>query len=159
MDTKEFGSAVKEHMQRPPCLLATKGSLGFTAEFPCDEGTSLFRGTCREPHPRCGNGLLLIQSFRAGNFSEEEGIRFALSLNASELTKIRPGMGSAAIATMTDAFTSRLFCPMQLTDQDCFPVFTAQPRFVPWKWRIFSRKLTRRVEVPDFTSYSGQQQN
>jgi hypothetical protein len=90
---KEFGSAVKDHMQRPPCLLATNGPLGFTAEFPCVKGTSLFRGTCREPHPRYGNGLLLIQSFRAGNLSEEEAIRLALSLNASELTKNPTGYG------------------------------------------------------------------
>jgi hypothetical protein len=90
---KEFGSAVKDHMQSPPCLLATNGGLGFTAEFPCLNGTSLFRGTCREPHPRYGNGLLLIQSFRAGSLSDEEAIRFALSLNASELTKNPTGYG------------------------------------------------------------------
>lgn len=39
------------------------------------------------------NGLLLLQSFRAGNFSEEDAIRFALSLNASELTECPTGYG------------------------------------------------------------------
>jgi hypothetical protein len=90
---KEFGSVVRDHMKGPPCLLATNGGLGFTAEFPCVNRTSLFRGTCREPHPRYGNGLLLIQSFRAGKLSEEEGIRLALSLNASELTENPTGYG------------------------------------------------------------------
>jgi hypothetical protein len=90
---KEFTSAVRDHMDRPPCLLATKGALGFTAELPCVNGTSLFRGTCREPHPRYGNGLLLIQSFRTHNLSEEEAIWLAFSLNASELTKSPTGYG------------------------------------------------------------------
>jgi hypothetical protein len=49
--------------------------------------------TVVSPHPRYGNGLLLLQSFRAGNLSEEEAIRLALSLNASELTKNPTGYG------------------------------------------------------------------
>jgi hypothetical protein len=31
---KEFEQALNDYMQRPPCLLATNGGLGFTAEFP-----------------------------------------------------------------------------------------------------------------------------
>jgi hypothetical protein len=111
---KEFGSAVKDHMQRPPCLLETNGGLGFTAEFPCINGTSLFRGTCREPHPRFGNGLLLIQSFssfRAGNLSEVEAIRFALSFNASELTKHPTGYGFGSFCHNDGCIHSTSFLP------------------------------------------------
>jgi hypothetical protein len=90
---KEYERAVKDHMKGPFCLLATKGEFGFTAEFPCGESSSLFRATGREPHPRYGNGLLLIQSFRTGDLSEEKAIRFALSLNTSELTKSPTGYG------------------------------------------------------------------
>ncbi len=52
-----------------------------------------FVETVVSPHPRYGNGLLLLQSFRAGNLSEEKAIRFALSLNAAELTKCPTGYG------------------------------------------------------------------
>ena len=89
----EYERAVEDHMKPPFCLLATKGDLGFTAEFPCGKSSSLFRASGREPHPRYGNGLLLIQSFRTGELSEEKAIRFALSLNTSELTQNPTGYG------------------------------------------------------------------
>jgi hypothetical protein len=58
-----------------------------------------------------------------------------------------------------DAFTLRVSCPTQLTDQDCFPVFITLAPAVLWQCRIDSRMLTGRVDAADFTSYSGQQQN
>jgi hypothetical protein len=88
----EFAEVVKGYMQRPPCLRATKGKLGFTAEFPFGKESSLFRGSGHDPHPRYGNGLLLIQSFRV-SYCPEEAIRCALSLNADELTRNPAGYG------------------------------------------------------------------
>jgi hypothetical protein len=88
----EYEHAVEDHMRPPVCLLATNGGLGFTAEFPCGKSSSLFRAIGSEHHPRYGNGLLLIQSFRTGDLPEEKAIRFALSLNTSELTKKSDGV-------------------------------------------------------------------
>jgi hypothetical protein len=90
---EEFEQVVNDYMRRPPCRLATNGGLGFTAEFPFGRESSLFRGTGREPHPRYGNGLLLLQSFRADDLSEEEGVRLALALNSAELTENPAGYG------------------------------------------------------------------
>jgi hypothetical protein len=101
----EFAEVVNDYMQAPPCLLATNGGLKFTAEFPFGyefidhpiygrrRESSLFRGSGCDPHPRYGNGLLLIQSFRASDLSEEEGVRLAFSLNTGELTKNPAGYG------------------------------------------------------------------
>jgi hypothetical protein len=99
----EFEEVVNDYMQEPPCLLASNGGLGFTAEFPFGKAlsdhprhgrdSSLFRGSGSDRHPRYGNGLLLIQSFRATDLSEQEGVRLAFSLNADELTKSPAGYG------------------------------------------------------------------
>jgi len=99
----EFAEVVNDYMQAPPCLLATNGGLKFTAEFPFGNApgnhpihgreSSLFRGSGCDPHPRYGNGLLLIQSFGASDLSEEEGVRLAFSLNTGELTKNPAGYG------------------------------------------------------------------
>jgi hypothetical protein len=88
---KEFGSAVKDHMKRPLCLMATNGGLG-RLNFRAARGRH--SSAERAASPSCyGNGLLLLQSFRAGNLSENEAIRVAFSLNASELTKNPTGYG------------------------------------------------------------------
>jgi hypothetical protein len=107
---EEFESVVEEYMQQLPSLCATSGGLGFTVEFPYGDFSSLCRVKGDEPHPRYGNGLLLIQSFPVRNLSEEDGIRLALSLNAMELGA-KPfgyGFGSYCFRDSTIHFTAFL---------------------------------------------------
>jgi hypothetical protein len=120
---KEFEQVVNDYMQRPPCLLATNGGLGFTAEFPFGRESSLFRGTGRDPHPRYGNGLLLIQSFRAGDLSEEEGVRLAFSLNTGELTKNPAGYGFGSYCYNEGCIHFTSFLPNAAHRQGLLPNF------------------------------------
>jgi hypothetical protein len=120
---KEIGRAVNDYMQRPPCLVATNGGLGFTAEFPFGEESSLFRGTGCDPHPRYGNGLLLIQSFRATDLSEEEAVRLALSLNAAELTKSPAGYGFGSYCFSDGCIHFISFLPNAVYRQGLLPNF------------------------------------
>jgi hypothetical protein len=106
----EFETVVERYMQRPPSLGATGGGLGFTVEFPYGNSTSLFQGMGDQPHPRYGNGLFLLQSFPVVSMSDEDGIRLALSLNATELTE-KPfgyGFGSYCFRDSMINFTSFL---------------------------------------------------
>lgn len=89
----EFESAVERCMRRPPAVMATAGRSAFTVEFPFGDQTSLCRATADEPHPRYGNGLLLLQSFPFAAKSEVEGIQVALSMNEAELTQRPFGYG------------------------------------------------------------------
>ena len=89
----EFQEAVDNYMQKPPSLMATGGGLGFTVEFPFGEQSSLCRVNGKEAHPRLGNGLLLIQSFPVSGYTDVEGTKLALSLNATELTEQPFGYG------------------------------------------------------------------
>jgi Flp pilus assembly protein protease CpaA len=90
---EEFEKAVTEYMQRPPSLLATGGSLGFTAEFLYGNESSLCRAMGDQSHPVYGNGLSVLQSFPVRDCSAIEGIRLALSLNDLELTQKPFGYG------------------------------------------------------------------
>ena len=89
----EFQETVDNYMQQPPSLMATNGGLGFTVEFPFGEESSLCRVKGEEAHPRLGNGLLLIQSFPVSGYTDVEGAKLALSLNAAELTEKPSGYG------------------------------------------------------------------
>ena len=107
---REFETAVEQCMQQQPSLGATSGGLGFTVEFPYGNSTSLFQGMGDQPHPRYGNGLFLLQSFPVVNMSDVDGIRLALSLNATELTEktFGYGFGSYCFRDRTIHFTSFL---------------------------------------------------
>jgi hypothetical protein len=119
----EYERAVEDHMNPPFCLLATNGGLGFTAEFPCGNSSSLFRATGSEPHPRYGNGLLLIQSFRTGDLAEEKAIRFALSLNTSELTKSPTGYGFGSYCHDAGCIHFTTFLPNAVYRPGLLPCF------------------------------------
>jgi hypothetical protein len=120
---KEYKSAVEDHMIPPVCLLATSGGLGFTAEFPCGKSSSLFRATGSEHHPRYGNGLLLIQSFRIGDLAEEKAIRFALSLNTSELTNTPTGYGFGSYCHDAECIHFTTFLPNAVYRPGILPSF------------------------------------
>jgi hypothetical protein len=121
--SEEFEQVVNDYMRRPPCLLATNGSLGFTAEFPFGRESSLFRGTGREPHPRYGNGLLLLQLFRADDLSKEEGVRLALALNSSELTENPAGYGFGSYCYREGCVRFTSFLPNAAYRQGLLPNF------------------------------------
>jgi hypothetical protein len=130
---EEFEQVVNDHMQRPPCLLATNGGLGFVAEFPLGNApnnhpihgreSSLFRGSGCDPHFRYGNGLFLIQSFRAGDLSGEEGVRLALSLNTAELTKNPSGYGFGSYCYKEGCIHFTSFLPNAVYRQGLLPNF------------------------------------
>lgn len=104
----EFHNVVNRYMKQPPALLATSGDTGFTVEFPYGNQSSLCQVMANQPHPRYGNGLLLIQSFPVADRSDSDGVRLALSMNMSELGE-RPfgyGFGSYVYRKDTLHFTS-----------------------------------------------------
>ena len=91
---EEFEEAVNKYMQQPPSLGATNGGLAFTVEFVYGKGSSLCQAIGYQPHPVYGNGLLFVQSFPVSDrCSVNEGIRLALGLNDTELTKMPFGYG------------------------------------------------------------------
>jgi hypothetical protein len=130
---EEFEQVVNDYMQAPPCLLATNGGLGFAAEFPFGNApsnhpmhgreSSLFRGSGCDPHPRYGNGLLLIQSFRASDLSEEQGARLAFSLNTGELTKNPAGYGFGSYCYNEGCIHFTSFLPNAAYRQGLLPNF------------------------------------
>ncbi|HYT87891.1 MAG TPA: hypothetical protein VEL76_04160, partial [Gemmataceae bacterium] len=73
--------------QDPPCVLATGGEEGVSAEFPFDNFTSLLKLKTEEPNPWLGHGLLTLLSVPAGESGETNvaAARLALELNELEL--------------------------------------------------------------------------
>lgn len=107
----EFESAVDLCMKKPPALLASAGGAGFTVEFPFGDQSSLCRVMADQPHPRYGNGLLLLQSFPVKKQSDTEGARLALSMNRSELTEKPFGYGFGSYAFRSDVLHFTTFFP------------------------------------------------
>jgi hypothetical protein len=97
-------------MQKPPSLLATSDGSGVTVEFPYGDRSSLCEAKGNAPHPRHGNGLLLLQSFPVSVSSDSDGIKLALSLNRVELTEkpLGYGFGSYCYRDKIIHFTSFL---------------------------------------------------
>jgi hypothetical protein len=103
----EFDAAA-EYILEQASLIATVGNLSLSFETRYGNSTSLCHLRGDTPHPRYGNGLLLVQSFPTKKVSEQEGIRSALSLNAASLT-VSPygyGFGSYCFRDGTLHFTA-----------------------------------------------------
>jgi len=82
-------------MQRAPAVMASGGGAGVTIEFPYGPVTSLCRIVADEPHPRLGNGLMILQSFPVEHLGQSEAelrVR-ALRENAMELGEDAKGYG------------------------------------------------------------------
>lgn len=90
---REFSSAVKNCMMRPPSLGASAGGTGLTVEFPYGDFSSLCQMKSDEKHPRYGHGLHVRQSFPVKVGGDVEGLRLALELNAQELERDPAGYG------------------------------------------------------------------
>jgi hypothetical protein len=114
----EFQTAVDEYMMKPPALMANSGDLGLTVEFPYGAESSLCEMRADAPHPRYGNGLLLLQSFPVAKQTPEEGSRLALSLNAKELTQRPRGYGLGSYTFRDDTIYFSSFVP-----NVCYPQF------------------------------------
>lgn len=82
----EFSDAVRNHMHRPPSVMASEGGPGLTVEFPFGESTSLLRMHGDQLHPFYGSGLLVIQAFPIHASTDAAGIRLALEFNSWEIT-------------------------------------------------------------------------
>lgn len=107
----EFEEITRRYLSGPPALLANAAPNGLTVEFPYGTSdSSLCQFFGGEPHPRYGNGLLILQSFPFEARSDAEGIRLALSLNRAELTEapFGYGFGSYAYRDRTLHFTGFL---------------------------------------------------
>ena len=76
-----------------------------------------------DPHPRYGNGLLLIQSFRTSDLSDEEAVRLALSLNSAELTKNPAGYGFGSYCYREGCIHFTSFLPNAVYRQGLLPSF------------------------------------
>lgn len=101
----EFQDAVDGYMMQPPSIGATHGGLGFTVEFPFGDESSLCQVMGDQPHPLYGNGLLLLQRFPFDAGSQADGIKLALSLNASDLTRQVAGYGFGSYV-----YTDKMLC-------------------------------------------------
>jgi hypothetical protein len=145
--TAEIQGTVDSYMNQPPALLANAGGAGFTVEFPHGDQSSLCQAMADQPHPRYGNGLLLLQSFPVTGKSDTDGARLALSLNGVELSE-RPfgyGFGSYAYRENSLHFTS------------FFPNALYRPGLLP---RIYfscaqrAREMSLRLAGADWTEVS-----
>lgn len=68
----------------PPCLLATTGPEGITAEFPFGPESSLLQAHTNETHPVIGNGLWVANAFGLDEIPEGKRLN-PLDLNAWEI--------------------------------------------------------------------------
>jgi hypothetical protein len=81
--------AAVEMLQRPPCVLATGGEGGCTAEFPFGSFTSRLQLFTDQPHPRLGNGLLTLLTMPSRPAADAaHGAAAALGLNELELQSL-----------------------------------------------------------------------
>ena len=76
-------------LQQPPCVLATGGKMGVTAEFPYPRpvGTSLLQLRTTDQDPRAGNGLFALLTIPEGK-NDAATARQALETNRLELNSV-----------------------------------------------------------------------
>jgi hypothetical protein len=106
----EFKSVVQKYMQKPPAYRAKSDGTELTVEFPYGDGWSIC--AVREWwHMRYGNGLSLFHSFPIEGVSEAEGIRLALSLNETEMTKKPAAYGFGSYSYEDESINYMCFLP------------------------------------------------
>ena len=143
----EFQGTVDRYMNQPPALLATGGGAAFTVEFPYGDQSSLCQAMADQPHPRYGNGLLLLQSFPVTGKSDTDGARLALSLNRLELYERPFGYGFGSYAYRDSMLHFSCF----------FPNFLYKPGLLP---NIYfscverAREMSVRLTGSDWTQAS-----
>lgn len=110
----EFQVAADRYVKRPPALTAIAGGAGLTVEFPYGSQSSLCQMDAGQPHPRYGNGLLVLHSFPFAAKSDLEGARLALSMNGIELGQKPFGYGFGSYAYQNDTLHFVSFFPNAL---------------------------------------------
>ncbi len=124
----EFDAALRDHMQRPPSLLATGGRRGATAEFRYGGFSSLLRMAGDAAHPRLGIGLMLLHSFPVAHLRKSPAAlrQLALSLNKSELGDNPVGDGLGSYCQRDDCIHFTGFVPNVAYAEGLLPNFYFQ---------------------------------
>jgi hypothetical protein len=153
----EFDSVVKQHMQRPPAMLATAGDPGLTVEFPFGERSSLCRLVADQRHPRLGNGLLILQSFPIEDMEAPDGVKLALSLNQTELTEQHSGYGFGIYACREGMLHFSCFFPNAMYRPGLLPnlYFTCASRARAVALRLTGVDWTEEAFKPSRTGIGG----
>lgn len=91
---EEFSAVAGQCSNLPSVIAASARGAAMTAEFVCGDASS----SCQlladaAPHPRYGNGLLVLQHIPASAVSEDDGYLLALRRNERELTRELLGYG------------------------------------------------------------------
>lgn len=108
---QEFQSAAGRYMSSPPAISTQVQAQGLTFSLPFGKAVSSCQMKADEPHPRYGNGLLLLQSFPLTNSSAVAGYKLALDLNAVELTGEPFGYGFGSYAIRDNNLHFSMFIP------------------------------------------------
>ncbi len=90
---EEFEEVVNTYMTQPPVLSAKAEGAAFKVVFPYGDGLSSCEVMADQPHPRYGNGLLVVQSFPLLDGGDSSGPELALSMNKIELAEEPFGYG------------------------------------------------------------------
>ncbi|HEY3747341.1 MAG TPA: hypothetical protein VGL17_13910 [Gemmatimonadaceae bacterium] len=138
----EFQDAVDGYMKQPPSIGASSGGLGFTVEFPFGDASSLCQVMGKQPHPLYGNGLLLLHRFPFDAGSQADGIRLALSLNASDLTRQVTGYGFGSYVYTDKMICFTAFFPNELHKQGLLTnlYFSCTSRAQAMSMRLMNRQ-------------------
>jgi len=141
---REFKDAVSQYMQGPPSLMANSDGAGFIVEFPYDGISSLCRVMGDQPHPKYGTGLFLLQTFPVRGYTEEDGIKLALSLNAAELTQNPTGYGFGSYVFRDGSVHFTSFFPNAMYRPGLLPniYFTCATRAQAMAWRLAKKEWT-----------------
>lgn len=117
----EFQELKNQYFSKPPSLLGSASSSGFTVEFAYGNESSLCQVMTNQPHPNYGNGLFLLQSFPVSVATDAEGAKLALSMNFKELSQSPYGYGLGSYAFKKDTLHFTSF----------FPNFIYRPGLLP----------------------------
>lgn len=118
---EEFAESVSRFMEQPPAVRAAHDGQSLAVEFPFGEQTSLCRLSGEHPHPIYGNGLLIVQRFPLSADTKSKGIRMALDLNDSDLTRQVAGYGFGSYAYVDDMLCFTGFVPNPLRQPGLLP--------------------------------------
>lgn len=141
---EEFEESVKQYMLQPPAVSATSAGQGLAVEFPFGDQTSLCRLSGENPHPIYGNGLLIVQRFPLSADTPAKGVRMALDLNGSDLTRQVAGYGFGSYAYVDDMLCFTGFLPNPLRSPGLLPsiYFSCATRAHSMAIRLLNRPWT-----------------
>lgn len=119
---EEFEESVKQYMLQPPHGLGHQRRAGPGGGVPVrrpDLAVPVSSG--ENPHPIYGNGLLIVQRFPLSADTPAKGVRMALDLNGSDLTRQVAGYGFGSYAYVDDMLCFTGFLPNPLRSPGLLP--------------------------------------